>query len=54
MSPLRKALQDYLALRRSLGFKLHKSEGTLRHFVDFMERKRACEMGPEMGPGLEF
>jgi integrase len=44
MSPLRKALQDYLALRRSLGFKLHKSGASLRHFVDFMERKRACNI----------
>lgn len=40
MSPLQKALQDYLALRRSLGFKLHKHGVFLRHFVDFLERKR--------------
>lgn len=44
MNPLRKALHDYLALRRSLGFKLCKSGGYLRHFVDFMERKRACHI----------
>ena len=44
MNPLRKALHDYLALRRSLGFKLCKSGGYLRHFVDFLERKRACHI----------
>lgn len=44
MNPLRKALHDYLALRRSLGFKLCKSGGYLRHFVDFLERKRVCHI----------
>ncbi len=44
MIPLRKALQDYLALRRSLGFKLHKHGVFLRHFVDFLERKGSCHI----------
>lgn len=41
MSPLRKALRDYLAMRRSLGFKLRNPEIPLRHFVDFLQRKGA-------------
>lgn len=41
MSELRKALHEYLALRRALGFKL-KSQGFLLHqFVDFAEKQRA-------------
>lgn len=39
MSPLRKALRDYLAMRRSVGFKLRDHEAALRHFVDFLERE---------------
>lgn len=38
MSALRKAMQQYLSLRRSLGFKLIKVESTLRSFVAFAER----------------
>lgn len=41
MSPLRNALQDYLAMRRSLGFKLRLAGAALRHFVDFLEREGA-------------
>lgn len=41
MSTLRGLLQDYLALRRALGFKL-RTEGTgLRSFAAFMERAQA-------------
>ena len=42
MSPLRKALEDYLILRRALGFKLRDMATALRHFVSFMEREGAC------------
>src|SRR4030066_1003446 len=41
MSSLRKAVEDYLILRRSLGFKLRDMATALRHFVSFMERERA-------------
>ena len=41
MTTLRKAVQDYLALRRSLGFKLHKAGKALPAFVTFMEQQRA-------------
>lgn len=39
MSPLRKAVRDYLAIRRTLGFKLRDHEAALRHFVNFLERE---------------
>src|SRR4030066_1414410 len=42
MSSLRKAVEDYLILRRALGFKLRDMATALRHFVSFMERERAC------------
>jgi len=37
MSPLRAMLQDYLAMRRALGFKLHTDGTGLLAFVEFME-----------------
>jgi len=37
MTPLRLALADYLSLRRSLGYKLRRSEKLLRQFIDFLE-----------------
>lgn len=37
MSELRDALDEYLCLRRSLGFQLHQPEATLRNFVAFAE-----------------
>ena len=39
MSTLRKAMQQYLSLRRSLGFKLINAESTLQSFVSFAERE---------------
>ena len=39
MSPLRQALIDYLAVRRSLGFKLGRAEGLLLQFVNFAEER---------------
>jgi integrase/recombinase XerD len=42
MSSLRKAVEDYLILRRSLGFKLRAMGTALRHFVSFMEQEGTC------------
>jgi integrase/recombinase XerD len=41
MNTLRQAVQDYLNLRRSLGFKLKEAGRMLPDFVAFMERHRA-------------
>ena len=41
MTTLRKAVHEYLVLRRSLGFKLHKAGKALPAFVTFMEQQRA-------------
>jgi integrase len=37
MTPLRKALADYFAVRRSLGFKLYRAEKLLNQFLTFVE-----------------
>ena len=37
MSPLRHPLAEYLRLRRSLGYKLRRSEKLLQQFIDFLE-----------------
>lgn len=37
MSPLRQAVADYLALRRSLGYKLNRAEKLLTQFVGYLE-----------------
>ena len=37
MTALRQALADYLAVRRSLGFKLQQSERLLTQFISFLE-----------------
>lgn len=48
MSPLRAALDDYLALRRSLGFKLRLTGRLLERFVEFADSQGAefitCEL----------
>lgn len=41
MKTLRKALDDYLALRRGLGFKLQGDSVKLRSFVSFLKEKNA-------------
>lgn len=41
MNTLRQALQEYLSLRRGLGFELRKAGKGLHDFVTFMERRRA-------------
>ena len=44
MSALREAMEQYLSLRRSLGFKLINAESTLRSFVAFAEREAASHV----------
>lgn len=41
MKPLTKAIEDYLALRRSLGFKLRRAGAALMNFASFMEQQQA-------------
>lgn len=41
MSALRQALDDYLALRHAMGFKLHGARTLLAQFVEFLERQGA-------------
>ena len=48
MISLRKAVQDYLTMRRSLGFKLRDMGHNLRHFVSFMEQQRASIITTEL------
>jgi len=44
MNSLRKTLQDYLALRRGLDYKLHDYGVVLRGFVDFLEQESASHV----------
>lgn len=44
MKPLTKAVKDYLALRRSLGFKLRSAGAALMNFASFMERHQALSI----------
>lgn len=48
MSALRKAMQQYLSLRRSLGFKLINVENTLQSFITFAEKESACHVTTDM------
>ena len=41
MKPLTKATQDYLALRRNLGFKLRDAGMALAKFASFMQQRNA-------------
>jgi integrase/recombinase XerD len=41
MNTLRQAVQEYLAMRRSLGFKLHRAGPALLDFVSFLKQHRA-------------
>ena len=41
MNPLAKAVRDYLALRRGLGFKLIRHETQLQEFTSFLARKHS-------------
>jgi len=44
MKVLNKAIRDYLALRRGLGFKLVKHEAGLKEFASFLARKRSSHI----------
>jgi len=44
MSTLRVAVQDYLEMRRSLGFKLHDAGIGLMKFISFLERQNASHI----------
>lgn len=44
MTRLRAAIQDYLALRRSLGFTLRRTESGLRDFAAFLEAQGATHI----------
>ena len=48
MSALREAMQQYLSLRRSLGFELINAESTLRSFVAFAEREAASHVTTDL------
>jgi hypothetical protein len=39
MSPLRQALQDYLAVRRALGYRLQRPEKLLAQFLTYVEAR---------------
>ena len=41
MKSVRNAIEDYIALRRSLGFKLHGMATSLGKFASFLEQKEA-------------
>lgn len=48
MISLRKAVENYLTMRRSLGFKLRDMGYNLRHFASFMEQQRASIITTEL------
>jgi integrase len=48
MSQLRKAVRDYLTMRRSLGFKLMKHEAALLDFVSFLAQRRCSYITVKM------
>jgi integrase len=48
MTSLRDAVEDYLAMRRSLGFKLRDMGYCLHHFVSFLEQEGASIITAEL------
>jgi len=48
MISLREAVEDYLTMRRSLGFKLRDMGYSLHHFVSFMEQEGASIVTTEL------
>ena len=48
MTPLRQAIDDYIALRRSLGFKLRDMADDLRNFAAYMKQKGARHITTEL------
>ena len=47
MSPLRQALAGYLAIRRSLGYKLARPEKLLGQFITYLEDTGAATVTTE-------
>jgi hypothetical protein len=41
MKSLQEALDDYLSIRRSVGFKLRETEHMLRDYVAYLDRREA-------------
>jgi integrase/recombinase XerD len=48
MKTLREAAQDYLRMRRGLGFKLRHDERRLKRFVAFVEQQNASHITSEL------
>ncbi len=48
MSELREALEDYIAVRRSLGFDLRLPASSLRNFISFVEANEATYITREL------
>ena len=48
MSTLRKSMEEYLTMRRRLGFKLHEAGQRLEDFVCYMERRRASHISASL------
>jgi len=48
MSALAKAVEEYLALRRALGFELRRSAGMLRGFARYLEQQGASHVSTEL------
>ena len=48
MNRLREGIEDYIALRRRLGFKLRRMSEGLRQFATFLEQKAASHVTTEL------
>jgi integrase/recombinase XerD len=48
VNPLEQALNDYLSIRRSLGFRLRQPESSLRNFVAFLQAEGASYITTEL------
>ena len=47
MSPLHQALEDYLAMRRALGYKLQREGKVLPQFLDFIKERGEQHLSTE-------
>jgi integrase/recombinase XerD len=52
MNALRKAVRDYLKLRRGLGFKLEVAEVRLGQFLEFLRAKKTSRITTKLA--MEF
>lgn len=48
VNPLEQALNDYIRIRRSLGFQLRLAAGALRNFIAFLQREGAAYITTEL------